>query len=168
MTITVRSERFGTIETSAADTIEFASGIIGFPTEQSFILVGHGRSDAVAWLQSTTTSALAFPVVSAHGFRGAYPDVPIQEIAAAHGLSDEPDDIAVMAVLSAPPSGLATVNLMAPILVDTAAKKGAQVLLDGTRFSTRGLYFQPRERESETEPAPPLTEDEAARQMSAE
>ncbi len=73
-----------------------------------------------------------------------------------------------MAVLSAPPSGLATVNLMAPILVDTAAKKGAQVLLDGTRFSTRELYFQPRERESETEPAPPLTEDEAARQMSAE
>ena len=86
MTTTVASDRFGTIEANPDDIIEFPSGIIGFPNERQFILVRHGRSDAVAWLQSTQTAALAFPVVSAHGFRGTYPDVPVEDVASANGI----------------------------------------------------------------------------------
>ncbi|MCK6532613.1 MAG: flagellar assembly protein FliW [Polyangiaceae bacterium] len=168
MTTTVASDRFGTIDANPDDIIEFPSGIIGFPNERQFILVRHGRSDAVAWLQSTQTAALAFPVVSAHGFRGTYPDVPVEEVASANGIGSSVEELAVMAVLSAPPSGPATVNLMAPILVNAAERKGVQVFLEGTRFSTRELYFLPRERECETEPAPPLADDDAEMQMGAE
>ncbi len=159
MNMTVRSNRFGAIETVPDTTIDFPSGLIGFPGEREFILVRHSRSDTVAWLQSTTNPELAFPVVSAHGFAGIYPDVPLEQLARNHGVGDDGGELAVMAVLSAPQGGPATVNLLAPIVVDPISRKGAQIFLEGTRFSTRELYFAPREQERETDPAPPMLEE---------
>lgn len=153
--MTIESERFGPIQATPDEVIEFPEGIIGFPNEREFILVLHGRSDSVAWLQSTENPAFALPVVSAHGFGKNYPDVPLDAVARTAGVFEEDEDVAVMAVLSAPKGGPATVNLMAPIVVNVATRKAAQVLLDGTRFSTRELYFAPREPVHETEPAPP-------------
>lgn len=152
--MTINSERFGTIEMDGGEVIEFPTGLIGFPNERNFILVRHGDSGSVAWMQSTDNPTFALPVVSAHGFGSAYPDVPMEEAAQSAGICNPGDEMAVMAVLSAPRSGPATVNLMAPIVVNVATRKGAQILLDGTRFSTRELFFAPREAEPETDPAP--------------
>lgn len=151
----IDSDRFGTINSETQNTIQFPAGMVGFPEELEFVLVGHGRSDSVAWLQSTKTPGLAFPVVSAHGFRGVYPDVPIPMPGSADGICDEADEIAVMAVLCAPRSGPATVNLMAPIVVNVTKRIGIQVFLEGTRFSAREMFMLPRENERATEPAPP-------------
>jgi flagellar assembly factor FliW len=54
-----------------------------------------------------------------------------------------------MAVLSAPRGGPATVNLMAPIVVNASTRKGAQVHLEGTRFSTRELFVLPKAEANE-------------------
>ncbi len=135
----LESERFGTLELPDGDAIRFPSGLVGFPREQEFVLLRREGSDLVAWLHSTASPALAFPVVSAHGFGAAYPDVPLPSAALAT-VGGSAEEVAVLAVLSAPSGGPATVNLMAPLIVNAATRIGVQVLLDGTRFSTRELY----------------------------
>ncbi len=138
----IATTRFGTIECPAEQTLRFERGLIGFYDEHEFLLINHGQSEVVAWLQSTATPDLAFPVVSAHAFSG-YPDVTVKESAERAGLACSAEHYAIMAVLSAPRGQPATVNLLAPLIVDTTSRKGAQVVLENTRFSARELFVLP-------------------------
>lgn len=139
----VNSDRFGVIEVDTNDVLSFPTGIIGFPNDNEFLLIRKTDSEMIAWLQSVRTTYLALPVVSAHVLAPRYPDVSIENFAERAGLGNHLDDLAVLAVLSAPPNLPATVNLMAPIIVNAITRMGAQVLLEGTRFSTRELFVLP-------------------------
>jgi flagellar assembly factor FliW len=151
-TMQIQTTRFGVVEVPEEALIHFKSGIIGFPRESTFALIPHGDSKWIAWLQSAQTPALAFPIVSAHGLVGDYPDVPLPPVAEKAGLTGDADDFAVLAVLSAPRSQPATINLLAPLLINSVSRQGAQVFLEGTRFTTRELFVIPPP--SERPPAP--------------
>lgn len=164
----IMSVRFGSIEAGPEESIELPGGIVGFPNEKEFVLIPHGRSSTLGWLQSKNTPAFALPVVSAHGFGNLYPDVPLDDVARQVGAIEADDEVAVLVVLSAPNAGPATVNLLAPIVVNVATRKGAQLLLEGTRFSTRELFKMPHDSEPETLPAPPLVDSEQLQAIPAE
>jgi flagellar assembly factor FliW len=146
----INSQRFGVVELEDDAVLSFPEGIIGFPRERSFALIPHHGSTHLAWLQSLTQPELAFPVVSAHYFLDTYPDVPVSPAAQAAGIGGNEADLAVLVVLCAPSGQPATVNLLAPIVVSTETRTGAQVILEGSRFSTRELFVVPCARASET------------------
>jgi flagellar assembly factor FliW len=139
----IESTRFGTLDIDAERIIGFPSGLIGFPEEREFVLVHHGHSASLAWLQSTKTPSLALPVVGAHEFSPVYPDVPLSEAAKRAGMDGSPDDMTALVVLCANPGMPSTVNLAAPIIVDASKWTGAQVILEGTRFTTREAFLTP-------------------------
>jgi flagellar assembly factor FliW len=141
----ISSQRFGALEIGEEQVLQFPEGIIGFPNEREFVLIPHNATGFLAWLQSTRSPAIALPVVSAHAFGSKYPDVSIEAEANALGLGE--DDVALMVVLSAPQGQPATVNLLAPILVNVTTRRGAQIILDGSRFSTRELFIREQEPE---------------------
>ena len=62
----------------------------------------------------------------------------------------------MLAVLSAPRGMPATVNLLAPVLINSVNRMGAQVFLEGSRFTTRELFVLPptSERPPPGEPRP--------------
>jgi flagellar assembly factor FliW len=140
----INSQRFGVVNLEDDAVLSFPSGIIGFPREQAFALIPHQGSNYLAWLQSVHNPALAFPVVSAHFYGEAYPDVSVVEPAHAAGVQGAADDFAVLVVLCAPIGQPATVNLMAPIIVNSETRTGAQVILEGSRFSTREVFVTPQ------------------------
>ena len=148
------TSRFGKLAASEKDFIRFPAGIIGFRAEKSFVLIPHGTSTLIGWLQSTTTPELAFPVVSAHGLVDEYPDVPIAQAAERAGIASGDDELAVLAVMTAPLQQPATVNLLAPLIVNATTRTGAQVFLEGSRFSTQELFALPREQLSSDPGAP--------------
>jgi flagellar assembly factor FliW len=89
---------------------------------------------AIGWLQSTTNPALAFPVVSIDALAVTYPAIAA---APAPGQKEEQaDPHAVMAVLCASAGQPPTVNLLAPVVVNVRSRKGAQILLENSTFST--------------------------------
>lgn len=139
----IETTRFGTVEVPDEALIHLESGIIGFPRESTFALIPHGDSKWIAWLQSAASPTLAFPVVSAHGLVADYPDVSLATVAEKAGLSGLEDDFAVLAVLSAPRGLPATVNLLAPLIINSVTRQGAQVFLEGSRFTTRELFVVP-------------------------
>jgi len=147
----IATTRFGSVEVPEENLIHFKSGIIGFTKETRFALIPHGQSTLIAWLQSAHTPALAFPVVSAHGLVLDYPDVLLEPVAEKAGLGGSTDDYAVLAVLCATQLQPATVNLLAPLLINSVTRQGAQVFLEGSRFSTRELFVLPQVAD-ETEP----------------
>jgi flagellar assembly factor FliW len=155
----IQSERFGTVEIDEQELLNFSAGVIGFPAEQRFALVPHHGSGYIAWLQSVSTPALAFPVVSAHAFGETYPDVSVLGAAREAGLEGPEDTLAVMVVLCALSGQPATVNLLAPIVVNAATRRGAQVILEGTRFTTRELFVLPQATRAQAPegPAQPAT-----------
>jgi flagellar assembly factor FliW len=139
----IESQRFGALDISEEELLSFPAGIIGFPTERRFALVPHHGSGYIAWLQSVSTPELAFPVVSAHAFGEKYPDVPVAAAALEAGVEGTEESLAVMVVLCALSGQPATVNLLAPIVVNATTRTGAQVILEGTRFSTREYFALP-------------------------
>lgn len=153
----IESQRFGTLDINEEELLTFPHGVIGFPTEQRFALVPHHGSGYIAWLQSATTPGLAFPVVSAHAFGDRYPDVPVEGVAREAGVEGDEDTLALMVVLCALANQPATVNLLAPIVVNAATRQGAQVILEGTRFSTREFFALP-----DVVGKPPVSGDRAA------
>lgn len=139
----IESQRFGTIQINDDELLSFPAGVIGFPNEQRFALVPHHGSGYIAWLQSVSTPGLAFPVVSAHAFGDHYPDVSVLAGARDAGLEGSEESLAVMVVLCALANQPATVNLLAPIVVNATTRTGAQIILEGTRFSTREYFALP-------------------------
>jgi flagellar assembly factor FliW len=139
----INSTRFGSLDIDDSKVIGFPAGIIGFPEEKGFVLIHHGSSDAIAWLQSVRTPELALPVVGAHQFAPNYPDVPLSDAARQAGLEGSPEDMTALVVLCASPGAPSTVNLAAPIIVDASRWTGAQAILEGTRFSTREMFVLP-------------------------
>ncbi len=153
----INSQRFGVVELDDDAVLNFPAGIIGFPREHAFALIPHTGSTFLAWLQSVNKPELAFPVVSAHYFLDTYPDIPVTPAAHAAGIPGAEDDYAVLVVLCAPIGQPATVNLLAPIVVNTETRTGAQVILDGSRFSTREIFVAPPAARADGEQAEPLT-----------
>lgn len=150
----ISSQRFGALEVGEEQVLQFPEGLIGFPNEREFVLIPHNATGFLAWLQSTRSPAIALPVVSAHAFGSKYPDVSIDASTTSLGLGNESDDVALMVVLSAPQGQPATVNLLAPILVNVTTRRGAQVILDGSRFSTRELFIREPEEQVQEQEAP--------------
>ena len=127
----IQSERFGNFEVDDTDALQFPEGIVGFPSERSFVLLRHREGSPIAWLQSSVTPALAFPVVSVDALALERP-----YSAAVRHSGDESNPHAVMAVLCAPAGQVATVNLLAPIVVNVTTRVGAQIFLEEGAYST--------------------------------
>jgi flagellar assembly factor FliW len=126
----VKTDRFGSLDIPDDESIAFPNGLVGFPNDDQFVLVVPRDEARIAWLQSTRTPSLALPVVSLHE---TAMDVPFDDyVKVTHdlGLADDVDDCAVMLVVTTGPNRSATVNLLAPILVNAATRVGVQALLD--------------------------------------
>lgn len=133
----IHSYRFGVLEIESREVIRFPDGIIGFPNEREYVLLRKSSRSAIGWLQATTNPSLAFPVVSLDSLcvDSGYYDYLVQ--ACAHrGLGAPGDGLAVMAIVCAAADSPASVNLLAPVVVKTLERLGAQIFLLDSNYST--------------------------------
>lgn len=132
----IDSCRFGTLEIDEMDLLHFPSGLVGFPGKDSYILLRRTPTSRVGWLQSIRRPELALPVASIESLARDVPVEMLSEALSKTGLGGELDDCAVMVVICATETG-ATVNLLAPIIVNSKTREGAQVILEDSDFSAR-------------------------------
>ena len=131
-----KSDNFGNIDIDEKDLIDFPAGMIGFSNENKFLLIRQRESSPIAWLQSATNPGLAFPVISLEALAVEYGEETMRDAALAAGIESEPETWSIMLVFAAPGRDVPpTVNLVAPIIVDSETRTGAQVLLDGTKYT---------------------------------
>ncbi len=130
----IEGTRFGEIDIEDGRVITLEAGLIGFPGETRFVLLKPENGSAIGWLQSLTTPALAFPVLSSDAIGPSY--APAELAGLAKTASLETESLSVLVIVAArrqEPRFVA--NLLAPIVVDASSKRGAQVVLDAKAYS---------------------------------
>lgn len=133
----VQTMRFGAIEVTEENVIDFPWGLPGFPGQKRFVPIQHPGNGAIAFLQSLEMPELAFIVADPFKLvAGLEVEIPETDLAALEITS--PAETAVYAILTVKRGGEeVTANLAAPLVVNTSKRKARQVILsdpDGGRL----------------------------------
>lgn len=141
--IVINTEKFGELEIEKDLIFNFVSPIIGFNDLKEYALIDYKPDSPFKWLQSIEDTSLAFPVTLCSFFGIDYQfDIPDEE---AQKLEIESaDDVFVCNIATIPainPEG-ATVNLLAPVVVNLANRKAMQLILKDNKFEVRHKLFE--------------------------
>ena len=141
-TIIINTTKFGEIEISKDSVFEFVAPIIGFNELKSYALVDYKPDSPFKWLQSLDDMDLAFPITLCSFFGIDYQfDIPDEEAQMLDITSG--DDVFVCNIANIPqsnPQG-ATINMLAPIIINIVNKKAMQIILKNTEFEVRHKLF---------------------------
>ena len=109
--------------------IEMVAPMPGFPDHQRFALVQLDESGVLCSLQSIDDPELRFLVVPPGAFFPDYSPVIDDATVATLGIEAATDALLLLVVNPGDSAGAATANLLAPVVVNLATRRGGQVVL---------------------------------------
>lgn len=139
----INTEKFGEIEVNENLIFDFVEPIIGYENLTKYVLVEHSENSAFKWLQSIEDETLAFPVSTP-----AYFDIDYQfeiptEVAEKIDLKSVESLISlnIVTIPQGQPKN-ATINLLAPIIINATNKQGMQLILSNSNYPVRQTIFK--------------------------
>ena len=141
--LTVQTPTFGEIEVSEEKIFFFSEGIPGFPQVRRFAILESAEHAPFRYLQSLGSPPIALLIINPFllhpGYECHVADRDMQDLQ-----TDRPEDISVYAVATIPEDPTeATINLMAPILINEKNRCGKQVILLDSQYSVRHPLLTP-------------------------
>ena len=133
----IHSVNFGELEIAEEKIISFKEGLPGFPQIKRFTILEHEELKPFQYLQAMDEPPIALLIVNPFLVEGSYrfelSPSDMEEIQ-----SEGPESVAVFAVATVPEEAEeATLNLMAPILINEKKRVGKQVILHESGYSVR-------------------------------
>jgi len=142
----ILTTRFGEIEVNDNMVFDFLMPFIGYEKCTKYVLLEHNGSSSFRWLQSVEVPELAFAVASTSLLNLEYvidlPDSAVEKLKI-----ESIDDVLVLNVASIPHNNPreATINLLAPIIMNLKDKVAGQVILTGSGYDVSFPMFQREE-----------------------
>ena len=137
----VQSTRFGELEVSDEQILDFPQGLLGFPEEKRYALMEYKPDSPFYFLQSLADPDLTFLMINPFAFFNDYEfdmdDALMAEIGVA---ADNPPTVFNIATVKDKIENM-TVNLAGPVLVNLRDRKAAQWVIEKTQFPTRYPLF---------------------------
>jgi len=138
----IETVRFGLVEIDEKKLITFDGGIPGLEEYRRYALLQFEESYPIIWLQSLDNGGICLPVLDTFAVLTGYvfdiDDRDVEEL----GL-ESPEKLQVVSVLVIPDDiQRMTVNLAAPIIINTATGKAKQIVLGGSDYNVRAPIFQ--------------------------
>ena len=136
----IATRYFGEVEIEEEKIIHFDDGIPGFDEYKDYTIIYDIESDresTFSWLQCVTEQELAFPIVNPFRVREDFN--PIVEDELLKQLGDyEMEDLAVFLIATVPSDVTkTTVNLKAPIIINTKNQKAIQIIVENEDYEIR-------------------------------
>ena len=134
--------RFGMVEVDEKKLLDFSGGIPGLEQYRKYALLQFEDSYPIVWLQSMEDSGICLPVMDTFAVLPDYvfdiDDSDVKELELA-----SPDELHVVSVVVIPEDiqGM-TVNLAAPIIINTITGSAKQIVLSGSEYNVRAPVFQ--------------------------
>jgi flagellar assembly factor FliW len=133
----IETSMYGELEISEDSIITFTNGIPGFESLRKYTVLQIEEDLAFSYLQSVEEKDLAFIIVNPFLFHTGYefdiPDAAQEELK----ITSE-KDVAIWSIVTIRDDLQdATMNLVAPIVINIREKLGRQVILPGTTYTTR-------------------------------
>lgn len=140
----INTKVFGEVEIADDKIIHFPSGIVGFPELTEFTLL-HDEEKGVGsihWLQSIQEPGFAMPVMDPLLVCPDYnPEVDDELLKPLGGL--DPEEILVLVTVTVPGDlKKMSVNLRGPIIINAAAKKACQVIVEGEGYQVKYPIYE--------------------------
>jgi len=150
----LNTKHFGTIEIEENRIIDFPNGIPGFENSKKYTVLGDGdESSPFKWLQSVDTPELAFAIVDPFAVKKDY-DIEISDDALEQLEIKTHEEVLVYSIVVVPDDlSKISMNLKAPLIINTRNKKGAQVVLDTDRYSVRHYILEELRRQEDMDNA---------------
>lgn len=123
----LNTSRFGELEVQEDKIIDFPSGLVGLPGVNRFILMDH-KDTALKWLQAVDDPDIAFIVVSPSLIAKDY-SLNVDKSVKQYIQLDNDDDMAVLVTMRVAGEDVIA-NFQGPIVINSRAMKGVQVVLD--------------------------------------
>lgn len=135
MKVEVNTRLFGKIDIDDSKIITLEKGIIGFPDLKKFTLIFDSEKEndgtpGIMWFQSMDEPQFAMPVIIPNYVVPDYNPIVNDELLEGLGELNE-KNIYVITTISVPEDiTKMTVNLKAPIVINTDTLKGAQIIVE--------------------------------------
>lgn len=132
----IMTKNFGKIEVNENQIIYFEEGIPGFRDLKEYVLIEDTES-AFCYLQSIQEGNISFIMINPYLLKKDYTiNIKEQYIEALGGGEDKEFSIYVIATILDTVEK-ATVNLVAPVLIQNEKRRGMQIILENTKYTTR-------------------------------
>lgn len=139
----LKTTKFGEISIDENLIFDFVEPIIGYDDLKKYVLVEHSDNSSFKWLQSVENAELAFPVTSPAFFDIDYQfEIPTEKADIISLTSVE--SLISLNIVTIPPTDprSATINLLAPIIINAANKQGMQIVLSNSNFPVKTPLFR--------------------------
>lgn len=139
----IPSEKLGEIEIDEKYIINFVSPIIGFEKIKQYVIVKLSENDKFSWLQSVDNDSVTFPITVPQAFDIDYTFEIDDNNQKLLNLNDA-NDLLTFNIVNIPlnrPED-ATINLLAPIVVNIKENIGAQLILSGSNHLPNKRLFE--------------------------
>lgn len=141
----LQTKYHGEVEVQETKIIHFPKGLPGFLDETDFIILDLPDNKAFQLLQSTKTSALAFVITNPYLFYQDYTLHLNDDLIELLEIKTQ-EDVAVYTIVTLKnPFSESTINLRAPIIINSSLLLGKQYILNDSNYSSRAP-FTPEEK----------------------
>lgn len=134
----IETTHFGKIEIQEENIIFFEEGIPGFEDIHRFGIINNEDPESpFCWIQAIEKPDLAFALVDPFAIKKDYDFEINDENVSTLGI-EEPSQVTVYAIVVVPEDlNSISMNLKAPVIVNTKNRKAAQVILNSDKYSVR-------------------------------
>jgi len=135
--------RFGTLDVPADEQIEFVRGVLGFEKLRRFVHLQVEEEAPFGWLQSLEDPQVAFVVANPAAFFPHYAiEIDPRELGDAR---PEPNErLEILGICTIPDSfSEISMNLLGPVVINAATRKGKQLVLNRSAYSTQHKLTDP-------------------------
>lgn len=144
---------FGKIDIEEEKLITLEGGMIGLPEYQKFALIFDEekgqKESSIMWLQSMDDPATAFPVMQPNLVKPDYNPTVNDELLLPLGELTEANTYVLVTMTAAADVKETSVNLKAPIIINTDTRKGCQMIVEDDYPVKYRIYEAVKERKKE-------------------
>lgn len=137
----IQTTRFGAIEITQDDILEFSEGLLGFGHLKKFVLLDDPTDEIFAWLQSCESADVAFPVLEPELFATNYQIEISKSDLEALNIS-KTSDAKLLSIITIPndPTQM-TANMKAPLVINLGKRIARQCVLQDNALQIREPIF---------------------------
>lgn len=145
----LNTKHFGEININEEQIITFSDGIPGFESLTKYSIIQTQDPDsAFCWMQSTENAELAFALVNPFMIKADYEFELTQEKLDMLNIR-APEEVVVYAIVVIPEDvSKASMNLKAPIIINSTTRKGAQIIIDNSKYEIRNFIMDEIQKQS--------------------
>ena len=137
----IQTSRFGELDISPEDALDFAEGLLGFGQLKRFVLLDDPNDEIFAWLQSCESPEIAFPVLEPELFMPNYQIELSKSDLEALALASARDGRLLTIITIPTDPTMMTANLKAPIVLNAKKKIARQCVLQENTLQIREPIF---------------------------